>query len=120
MIRIRIIRVTISPFIIITKNLNSSTLVHVKLLANKTIGKMVGVMVLGDSNIKHVFVKEVFEAKLKTKVSFTQTNTKDALEVAIETAPRKGQKLLFHCSWLNEINGRCKGMEEKKEEREKK
>ena len=78
---------------------------------------MVGVMVLGDSNIKHIFVKEVFEAKLKNKVSFTQTNTKDALEITIEKAPKKGKKLLFHCSWMNKINARSKGMEDKNEER---
>ena len=74
---------------------------------------------MGDSNIKHIYVKDVFDAALRTDTTFIQTNTKEALSIAVNKAPRKGKRLIFHCSWLNEITTRCKGLDEKEDERKK-
>ena len=74
---------------------------------------------MGDSNIKHIYVKDFFDAALKTETIFVQTNTKEALRIAVNKAPKKGKRLVFHCSWLNEISTRCKGLEEKEDERKR-
>ena len=80
---------------------------------------MAAVTIMGDSNIKHIYVKDFFDAALKTDTTFIQTNTKEALSIAVNKAPKKGKRLVFHCSWLNEISTRCKGLDDKEEERKK-
>ena len=60
---------------------------------------MAAVTIMGDSNIKHIYVKDFFDAALKTDTIFIQTNTKEALSVAVNKAPKKGKRLVFHCSW---------------------
>ena len=81
---------------------------------------MTSVIVFGDSNLKHIYVKDVFDKKLGVDTSFVQTNTKEIFGITLDKAPKKGRKLVFHSSWLNEISSRCRALEEedKAEERD--
>ena len=67
---------------------------------------------MGDSNIRNCYVKDVFEGKLKLETIFIQTNTKEALTIAVEKQTKSGKALIFHSSWMNEIVAKAKSKDE--------
>ena len=69
-------------------------------------------MVMGDSNIRNCYVKDIFDSKLKLESSFILTNTKESLAATIEKHSKTQVAFVFHCSWMNEIVTKTKGKED--------
>ena len=76
------------------------------------------VMVMGDSNIRNSFVKEIFDTKLKQDSSFILTNSKESLSAVIEKHSKTSRAIVFHCSWMNEIVSKTRGKDEEAKDKE--
>ena len=61
------------------------------------------IIVMGDSNIRNCYVKDIFDTRLKQDTNFILTNSKESLAVVIEKHSKTPRAIVFHCSWMNEI-----------------
>ena len=76
------------------------------------------VIIMGDSNLRNAYVKEIFEAKIKNETTFIQTNTKEALIIAIEKHIKTNNAMIFYCSWMNEITQKAKSKDDDNKDKE--
>ena len=76
------------------------------------------VIIMGDSNICNSYVKDIFDSKIKHETIFIQTNTKEALIIAIEKQIKTNKAIIFHCSWMNEITQKAKSKDDDSKDKE--
>ena len=76
------------------------------------------IIVMGDSNVRNSYVKDIFDNKLKRETSYVQTNTKEALITAVEKHTKAKNTFIFHCSWMNEIALKAKNKDDEVKDRE--
>ena len=76
------------------------------------------VIIMGDSNVRNCYVRDIFDSKIKKETSYLQTNTKEALITAVEKHVKTPKAFVFHSSWMNEIAAKTKNKDEELKDKE--
>lgn len=75
-------------------------------------------LVIGDSNIRNCYEKDIFDKKLGSETSLIQTTSKASLKLVLEETKSDKKIVIFYNSWLNEIVGVCKNKNDEKKDKE--
>ena len=76
------------------------------------------ILIIGDSNIRNCYEKEVFDQQLKTETKHFQTTSKASLKLVLEESKSDKKSIVFYNSWLNEIQSVCKNKNDEKKDKE--
>ena len=76
------------------------------------------VLIIGDSNIRNCFEKEVFDQELKAESKHFQTTSKASLKLVLEESKSDKKSIVFYNSWLNEISSVCKNKNDERKDKE--